>query len=233
MFTLAHLSDPHIGPLPSARVAELINKRGLGLINWYRKRHRHHRADVLDAIVADMKAQAPGHVAVTGDLVNISLPGEYPPALGWLAKLGPPHDVTLVPGNHDIYVGGAVPLLQCEARVHHEEQPALGAVAVRIVEEVPRAGEPATGACELALEEEVEHDPEPEPRRAHDVARSHALLVRAHPELGVDLVATREERGGGEALEIIDAEWRSEVRRRKLCVRLGPPPQRVRAAALP
>ena len=36
-----------------------------------------------------------------------------------------------------------------------------------------------------------------------------------------------------EALEIVDAEWRSEVRRRELCVRLGPPPQRVRAAALP
>ena len=41
MFVLAHLSDPHLGPIPTPRLRELINKRGLGLINWYRKRHRH------------------------------------------------------------------------------------------------------------------------------------------------------------------------------------------------
>ena len=75
--SLAHLSDPHLGPIPTPRLRELINKRGLGLINWYRKRHRHHHADVLDAIVADMQAQAPDHIAVTGDLVNISLDAEF------------------------------------------------------------------------------------------------------------------------------------------------------------
>jgi 3',5'-cyclic AMP phosphodiesterase CpdA len=104
MFTLAHLSDPHIGPLPSARLRELINKRGLGLINWYRKRHRHHRADVLDAVVADMKAQQPDHIAVTGDLVNISLDAEFARAARWLDALGKPQDVTLTPGNHDAYI---------------------------------------------------------------------------------------------------------------------------------
>src|SRR6267378_2063601 len=51
MFTLAHLSDPHLGPIPTPRLVEIINKRGLGLINWYRKRHRHHSRAVLDAIV--------------------------------------------------------------------------------------------------------------------------------------------------------------------------------------
>src|SRR3989440_6795873 len=107
MFLLAHLSDPHIGPMPSARVAELINKRGLGLINWYRKRHRHHRADVLDAIVADMQAQRPDHIAVTGDLVNISLDEEFARAAKWLDRLGEPQDVTLTPGNHDAYIGHA------------------------------------------------------------------------------------------------------------------------------
>ena len=104
MFVLAHLSDPHLGPIPTPRVAELINKRGLGLINWYRKRHRHHRTDVLDAIVADMKAHAPGHIAVTGDLVNISLDGEFARAARWLDAVGKPENVTLVPGNHDAYI---------------------------------------------------------------------------------------------------------------------------------
>jgi 3',5'-cyclic AMP phosphodiesterase CpdA len=104
MFVLAHLSDPHLGPIPTPRLAELLNKRGLGLINWYRKRHRHHRADVLDAIVRDMQRQTPGHIAVTGDLVNVSLDSEFAGAARWLAQVGTPEGVTLVPGNHDAYV---------------------------------------------------------------------------------------------------------------------------------
>ena len=104
MFVLAHLSDPHLGPIPTPRLIELINKRGLGLINWYRKRHRHHRADVLDAIVCDMHAQSPDHTAVTGDLVNVSLESEFAAAARWLAQVGTPERVTLVPGNHDAYI---------------------------------------------------------------------------------------------------------------------------------
>jgi 3',5'-cyclic AMP phosphodiesterase CpdA len=104
MFLLAHLSDPHIGPIPTPPLHELLNKRGLGLINWYRKRHRHHRGDVLDAIVADMKRHEPGHIAVTGDLVNISLPAEFARAARWLDSVGAPADVTLTPGNHDAYI---------------------------------------------------------------------------------------------------------------------------------
>jgi 3',5'-cyclic AMP phosphodiesterase CpdA len=104
MFLLAHLSDPHLGPVPAAPLRDLVNKRGLGLINWYRKRHRHHRRDVLDAIVRDMHAQRPGHIAVTGDLVNVSLDAEFAHAARWLAQVGTPQDVTLVPGNHDAYI---------------------------------------------------------------------------------------------------------------------------------
>src|SRR5262245_63354750 len=107
MFVLAHLSDPHLGPLPTPRLAELIGKRATGFLNWRRKRQLIHRGDVLARIVADLKAQAADHIAVTGDLVNISLAGEYAPARAWLASLGPPHDVTLVPGNHDVYVRAA------------------------------------------------------------------------------------------------------------------------------
>jgi 3',5'-cyclic AMP phosphodiesterase CpdA len=104
MFTLAHLSDPHIGPIETPRLTELINKRGLGLINWYRKRHRHHHVGVLEAIVRDMQAQKPGHIAVTGDLVNISLDSEFARAARWLDTVGKPQDVTLTPGNHDAYI---------------------------------------------------------------------------------------------------------------------------------
>jgi 3',5'-cyclic AMP phosphodiesterase CpdA len=107
MFTLAHLSDPHLAPLPTPNPLELFSKRGLGYINWLRKRHRIHRGEVLAAIVADMKAQAPDHIAVTGDLVNLSLSTEFGLARAWLERLGDPSVVSLVPGNHDAYVRAA------------------------------------------------------------------------------------------------------------------------------
>jgi 3',5'-cyclic AMP phosphodiesterase CpdA len=107
MFLLAHISDIHLAPLPAPRLAELISKRGLGYLNWLRRRRTIHRADVLAAVVADLKAQKPDHVAVTGDLVNLSLSGEFAPAQAWLRELGAPADTTFVPGNHDAYVRAA------------------------------------------------------------------------------------------------------------------------------
>jgi len=104
MFTLAHLSDPHLPPLPRPRLRELANKRVLGYLHWRKSRHKIHRAEALDVLVRDLAAQAPDHIAVTGDLVNIGLLAEFAPARAWLHSLGAPDDVTLVPGNHDAYV---------------------------------------------------------------------------------------------------------------------------------
>ena len=105
-FLLAHLSDPHLGPMPQARLRDLAGKRAIGYMNWKRKRHAIHRLDVLDELVADMHAQHPGHIAITGDLVNIALPLEFAGARRWLERVGPPNDISLVPGNHDAYVTG-------------------------------------------------------------------------------------------------------------------------------
>lgn len=104
MFTLAHLSDVHLSPLPRPTARQLMNKRMLGYTNWLRGRHEVHKRAVLDALVADLKAQEPDHIAVTGDLVNIGLPAEFAAALEWLEALGPAEHVTVVPGNHDAYV---------------------------------------------------------------------------------------------------------------------------------
>src|SRR5438105_293980 len=103
MFLLAHLSDPHLGPLPLPRLGDLSGKRGLGFLNWMRSRRLRHRPEVLDAVVRDLKAAAPDHIVVTGDLVNLALKAEFPPARQWLARLGSAHEVTLIPGNHDAY----------------------------------------------------------------------------------------------------------------------------------
>ena len=108
MFVLAHLSDPHLGPLPVPRFAELSGKRALGFLNWHRGRRVRHRPEVLDVLVQDLRSQAPDHIAVTGDLVNLALHAEFAPARQWLARLGSPHDVTVVPGNHDAYMRDAL-----------------------------------------------------------------------------------------------------------------------------
>ena len=106
-FVLAHLSDPHLGPLPPPGVRELASKRLFGYINWRRSRRRLHRRDALDAITRDLHGRQPDHVAITGDLVNIALPAEFAHARHWLETLGRPADVSVVPGNHDAYVAAA------------------------------------------------------------------------------------------------------------------------------
>jgi 3',5'-cyclic AMP phosphodiesterase CpdA len=103
-FTLAHLSDPHLPPLPSPRLSELAGKRALGYLNWTRNRHKFHKRDVLDLLVSDLLAQTPDHIAVTGDLVNLALEAEFAPSRAWLEKVGAPDRVTVIPGNHDAYV---------------------------------------------------------------------------------------------------------------------------------
>jgi 3',5'-cyclic AMP phosphodiesterase CpdA len=103
-FTLAHLSDPHLPPLPAPTFRELAGKRALGYLNWSRNRHKVHRREVLDELVADMQAQRPDHIAITGDLVNISLAAEFASARAWLERVGSPDRVTVVPGNHDAYM---------------------------------------------------------------------------------------------------------------------------------
>jgi 3',5'-cyclic AMP phosphodiesterase CpdA len=105
MLTLAHLSDLHLALTP--KPSELASKRGLGYINWQRKRKYIHRPDVLTAITRDLVARSAEHIAVTGDLTNFSLPGEYAWAKRWLESLGRPTDVTVIPGNHDAYVRDA------------------------------------------------------------------------------------------------------------------------------
>jgi 3',5'-cyclic AMP phosphodiesterase CpdA len=103
-FTLAHLSDPHLPPLPAVRLHELLSKRVFGYLNWTRNRHKYQRREVLDALLSDLHAEKPDHIAVTGDFVNLALNAEFEPARAWLESVGSPDRVSIVPGNHDAYV---------------------------------------------------------------------------------------------------------------------------------
>lgn len=100
---IAHISDVHITPLSGLSARYLNVKRTLGLVNWHRERKHVYCAEVADLLLADMLTFRPDNIAVTGDLCNIGLPSEYTAALNWLKRVGTPDDVTVVPGNHDIY----------------------------------------------------------------------------------------------------------------------------------
>ncbi len=108
MFHLAHISDIHLSPLPALTLRELVSKRITGYVNWRSNRKGSMTGSTLDVLVADMKAQAPDHIAVTGDLVNLALDEELETAQRWLKTLGDPANVSVVPGNHDAYVPGAL-----------------------------------------------------------------------------------------------------------------------------
>ncbi len=101
--TVAHLSDVHLGPIAGFTPRYWNLKRALGYANWLRSRRHSHLRPALERLTADLEAQAPDHVAITGDLVNIGLPQEHANALAWLESIGRPERVSVIPGNHDIY----------------------------------------------------------------------------------------------------------------------------------
>jgi len=107
-FTIAHLSDVHLGPSPFPAFREMRLKRFMGYVNWKRGRERLNDMAMLARLVADLRAQNPDHVAMTGDAVNIALAAEFDRAAAWMKTLGEPADVSFTPGNHDAYVREAL-----------------------------------------------------------------------------------------------------------------------------
>jgi len=108
MFRLAHISDVHLGPLPKVSFSELASKRITGYVNWRRNRSKHLFGEALDTItdaIADMQVD---HVAITGDMVNLATNTEIDSVHRWLDERFDPARTSLVPGNHDAYVLGAL-----------------------------------------------------------------------------------------------------------------------------
>ena len=85
-----------------------MSKRITGYVNWQRNRAGTYQPEVLARLVADLVNRGADHVAVTGDLINLGLDAEMANARSWLELLGDPDSVSVVCGNHDAYVPGAL-----------------------------------------------------------------------------------------------------------------------------
>jgi 3',5'-cyclic AMP phosphodiesterase CpdA len=104
-FRLAHVTDPHFRSFAGLRPGQLLNKRALGMLNLVVNRRRKHRMQLLEDLRAHLGGLAVDHLALTGDLGNVSLESEWLEARRWIEALGrPAADVTVIPGNHDAYI---------------------------------------------------------------------------------------------------------------------------------
>jgi 3',5'-cyclic AMP phosphodiesterase CpdA len=108
MFRLAHITDPHFRGFAGARLGQFFGKRILGTLNIALFRRRKHRMELLADLGRDLRGRPIDHLAVTGDLGNVSLEGEWRAARDWIEECAPPEKVTVIPGNHDTYVASAV-----------------------------------------------------------------------------------------------------------------------------
>lgn len=104
MLRIAHVSDLHVlAPLGVTLREVLFNKRITGYVNLLTKRGRAYRREYLLAVLDEAAAQA-DQVVVTGDITNLSLEDEYEEAVRLLGDVARAAEVTVVPGNHDIYL---------------------------------------------------------------------------------------------------------------------------------
>ncbi|MDI7268756.1 MAG: metallophosphoesterase [Myxococcota bacterium] len=105
---VAHISDLHPTGILRPSLALLAGKRPLGLLSLLLRRNRRHPRHILDRVIDDVRDDRPDHLLVGGDMVNLALPAEFAVARTLMARTGLPQSaISVVPGNHDRYIGGA------------------------------------------------------------------------------------------------------------------------------
>ena len=105
---LAHLSDVHVKWVPGQAGPWylFLGKRLVGGLNLLLGRS--HSEAIFEAALADLRADPPDHLALTGDLTNLSLDAEFEEARRLLsASELPAEKISLIPGNHDTYTRGS------------------------------------------------------------------------------------------------------------------------------
>jgi len=114
---IAHISDTHVLSHAGTKWRDLLfNKRITGYANTLLRRGRVHRREYLVAVLRAAAREA-DHVVVTGDITNLALESEFDDARALLDGVAP--EVTVIPGNHDIYL----PSTHRERRFPHHFAP--------------------------------------------------------------------------------------------------------------
>src|ERR1700733_14209012 len=106
---IAHFSDLHLLSLAGVGPHRFLNKRLTGYANLRLKRGSIHRSAYVRAIAKDTYRSGVDHVVITGDITNLALEPEFELAREVIRDdLGlAPRDVSMVPGNHDLYTRGS------------------------------------------------------------------------------------------------------------------------------
>lgn len=106
---IAHLSDLHLLSLDGAVPFRLLNKRLTGYLNLRFHRTSVHKPFAVKAAAREIRRLGIDHVVITGDVSNLALEREFDLVSAFLEEdLGlSPDQVSLVPGNHDMYTQGA------------------------------------------------------------------------------------------------------------------------------
>lgn len=105
---VAHFSDIHALSLDGVSPLSFLNKRFAGGVNLLLRRRNKHPVRLFESLIDDLNEMRPDHVVVSGDLTNLSLDPEFALARSLLDRIAlGPSEVSIVPGNHDVYVWAA------------------------------------------------------------------------------------------------------------------------------
>jgi len=106
---IAHFSDLHLLSLDGVTLGRFLNKRltGWAMLRFHRKSV--HKPHAVRAVADEVKRTKIDHVAITGDLTNLALEPEFDLVRRFIEEdLGlHPDQVSVVPGNHDVYTRGS------------------------------------------------------------------------------------------------------------------------------
>ncbi len=101
---IIHLSDIHLFCQKAVVPKKVLNKRLIGLSNWYLKRRKIVDLGLLDLLGKKIRKLRPDIICITGDLVHLAFQEEFVLARDWLKGLCRISRVKIVPGNHDLYI---------------------------------------------------------------------------------------------------------------------------------
>jgi len=183
MFRIAHVSDLHVLSHTGAEWRSIVfNKRVTGYANLLLRRGRVHRRDYLEAVLAAAAKNA-DQVVVTGDITNLALESEYDEARELLDSVARSVEVTVVPGNHDIYL----PSVSHERRFGHHFGDFLQSDLPELVRDLPAGPYPCVKlrgpAAIIALSTGVPRPPFIAAGYLGDRQLDAFAAILAHPEV--------------------------------------------------